>query len=92
MNTPTYDFSDLKRLIRFKCGSLQNFATMMGMSYLTLYGRFTGRSDFRSTEILTAAKILGLKKSDIHRYFLTVKVAQVKPGISSCPKVASVKQ
>ena len=91
MSESGFDYTAMKRLIRAECGSYHNFAQQMDMSYLTLYGRFNGRSEFRASEIVRAAKILGVKTQDIGRIFLCKRVANDKrptADVLSCPKVA----
>ncbi len=78
MDNAIFDYTQMKRLIRAECGSYQNFAKQMNMSYITLYGRFNGRSEFRASEIAQAAKILKVKAQDIHRVFLTPRVVKVE--------------
>lgn len=78
MDNAIFDYTQMKRLIRAECGSYQSFAKQMGMSYITLYGRFNGRSEFRASEIAQAAKILKVKAQDIHRVFLTPRVVKME--------------
>jgi len=68
------DYSKLIGRIREKFKTQESFALAMNMARSTLNLKLTGKRDFTSTEIRTAAKLLGINEADIPIYFFSLKV------------------
>lgn len=54
----TYQNTDLKREIVYICGSLENFASLMGMSYQSIYNKLNNKVEWTRSDITKACDIL----------------------------------
>ncbi len=69
-----YDYSKLRGKITEVCKTQENFANHMGLSTRTISLKLNNNIAFDQNEILLAVNVLGLKQSDIEKYFFTKKV------------------
>lgn len=69
-----FDYSLLRRRIQKTTLTQENFARLLGITPSALCNRLNNKTDFTKKEIINARKILGLKKSEIAKYFFTQKV------------------
>ena len=69
-----YDYSKLRGKITEVCKTQENFANLMGLSTRTISLKLNNNIAFDQNEILLAVTVLGLKQSDIEKYFFTKKV------------------
>lgn len=69
-----FDYSELVKLIVFKYDTHEKFAEALGIGRVALSQKLNNRVCFTQREINDAAKLLGIKKSDIPRYFFAQKV------------------
>lgn len=68
------DTNKLRGRIIEMCGTLQNFADLMGVNNATVTKKLAGRSAWDQQEILRAVKVLDLEVTDIPGYFFNEKV------------------
>lgn len=68
-----FDYEELIRLIKYKCGTIADFANEIGMPIYCLYNRLNGNVGFKQSEIWLIVEKLDIPDADIARYFLTVK-------------------
>lgn len=68
------DTNKLRGRIIEMCGTLQNFADLMGVNNATVTKKLAGRSAWDQQEILRAVKVLDLEVTDIPGYFFYEKV------------------
>lgn len=68
-----FDYEELERLIKFKYGTIAEFAKEIGMPIYSLYRRFNGVSSFKQSEIFEIAEKLDIPDTEIRRYFFAVK-------------------
>lgn len=68
------DTKKLRGRIIEMCGTLQNFADLMGVNNATVTKKLAGRSAWDQQEILRAVKVLDLEVADIPGYFFNEKV------------------
>ena len=64
----TIMFYDLYLRIFEKGYNIESFAEKMGFSTRTLYAKLQGKSDWKSSEMMKAAQLLGCTKQ-INKYF-----------------------
>lgn len=69
-----YDYSKLKGKIIEVCGNNTEFAKRMKLSERTISLKLSNQVPFKQTDIEQAVKVLGLKSTDIEKYFFTKKV------------------
>ena len=67
----THSYEELRGLIRWKCGTLTDFAQALGISNTSLNARLQGRIPFKQTEIARAKEQLQLSSKDIERIFFS---------------------
>jgi hypothetical protein len=70
----SYDYSKLIGRIKEKCGTQSAFSKQMGLSERTISLKLNNKIPFSQNEIHHAVSILGLKDSDIQRYFFALMV------------------
>lgn len=76
-----YDYTDLKKLILIKCGSLLNFAEQMGWDLPYLSNKLSGRIGFTADDVVRISYALSISKSNIGKYFFTLQGARLKNKI-----------
>lgn len=69
-----YDYSKLCGKITEICGTQAKFASKMGMSERSISLKLNNKIDFKQTEIVKAAEILGISELDYGAYFFAVNV------------------
>lgn len=69
-----FDHSKLIGKIIEVCGTKSKFGLAMGWSHTTTSAKLNGNSSFTQSEIIKAAKILGIPADEISLYFFTLKV------------------
>lgn len=74
MNDMAYEYRKLIGRIIEICGTRAEFAKRMGLSEKTISLKLNGKIDWKQSEILKAAEILGIDDSEIQEYFFTLKV------------------
>ena len=72
-----FDYSSLIGRIRSH-GTMELFASELHITPQTLYSKLNNRTEFKQSEILTAAKILGINSKDFNKYFFTTKVEKTQ--------------
>lgn len=65
-----YNYAKLNGRIVEVCGTQGVFAEKMGMSEVSISKRLNNKVEWRQTEMLKAAKVLGLTENEIPVYFL----------------------
>ena len=68
------DYSELRRLIRYKFGTETNFANEISMSSVSLSGKLNNKVGFTSSEIIELSSKLNISKEEIPKYFFTPKL------------------
>ena len=68
-----FEYEELNRLIKFKYGTIADFANEIGMPIYCLYNRLKGKAGFKQSEIWQIVEKLGISEAEIARYFFTVK-------------------
>lgn len=68
-----FDFDSLRSVIRFKFGSLRQFAEEIGLDYPVLLSRLNGHSYFKLDELLLCINKLGLDANEAKRFLFCVK-------------------
>lgn len=69
-----YDYSKLCGKITEVCGTQARFAAKMGVSEHSISLKLNNKVDFKQTEIVRAAGILGISAADYGVYFFAVNV------------------
>lgn len=69
-----YDYSALSGLIVEKFGTQYRFAEAMNVSEHTVSSWLNNKVDWKRSQMLKAAKLLGIPASKIHKYFFKLKV------------------
>lgn len=69
-----YDYSKLCGKIVEVCGTQACFANKMGMSERSISLKLNNKVDFKQTEIVKAAEILGISEVDYGAYFFASRV------------------
>lgn len=70
----SYDYSKLIGRIKEKCGTQSAFSEKMNLSERTISLKLNNKIEFSQNEIVRAVAVLGLKDSDIQRYFFAPSV------------------
>ena len=73
----SYDYSKLLGKIVEKCGTQFNFSEKMGLSERTISLKLNRKVPGKDTEIVKAAKILGIPNDEIVEYFFKIKVHEM---------------
>lgn len=74
-----FDYSLLEQSIKEKFFSKERFADKMGIGRTSLFSKLTGKTQFKQSEILKAAELLGIEKGEISKYFFALKVQKTEP-------------
>lgn len=69
------NFSKLRGKIKEVFGSQDAFAAAMGMNPSTLSAKLTGKTDWTSSEVELACKLLSIPLEEMHLYFFAPRVA-----------------
>lgn len=69
-----FDYCKLRKLIKEKCGTQEEFAKKLGIGRVSLNQRLNNILEFTQEEIFQACDILGVSKDELTRYFFTLKV------------------
>ena len=72
-----YDYSKLKGRIIEKCGTLSEFAKLMGLSERTISLKLTNKVDWNQSDMQKAIAVLDLLACDISTYFFKLKVQNI---------------
>lgn len=75
-----FDYGTLRKKIREKYRTEQNFAIAMGIGRVSLSKKLNNDTDFTCTQMLRAAKLLGIEAKDIPSYFFVAKVQKQEPA------------
>ena len=62
-------YGRLREVIKEKFDNLDAFAAALSMDRSTLSGKLNGRTGWKSTEIESICKLLGISMEDVHYYF-----------------------
>lgn len=76
MCSTNFNYSYLKGFIKTYFGTLENYASFLGISNTSLYERMKGKTNFRQGEIYRTflfAKEHGMSGRDIHELFFCTK-------------------
>nr|DAG69093.1 MAG TPA: Protein of unknown function (DUF739) [Caudoviricetes sp.] len=71
MTAVEINYSDLRRLIKYKYDNEANFADHITMSRVSLNKKLNNVVGFTTAEILEISEKLGISKDEISRYFFT---------------------
>ena len=71
MTSVEINYSDLRRLIKYKYDNEGNFADHITMSRVSLSKKLNNIVGFTTAEILEISEKLGISKDEIARYFFT---------------------
>lgn len=74
MTSIQMDYSDLRRLIRYKYGTETNFANEISMSAVSLSGKLNNKVGFTGPEIVELSEKLEIVREEIPKYFFTPKL------------------
>lgn len=74
-----FDYSLLEQSIKEKFFSKERFADKLGIGRTSLFSKLTGKTQFKQSEILRAAELLDIDKTEISQYFFTLKVLKTEP-------------
>lgn len=69
-----YDYSELRGLIKAKCGTQNKFAEKLGIGRVSLSQRLNNQLEFTQGEMNKACDILEKERDAIPYLFFTVKV------------------
>ena len=69
----SFNYGLLRQKIKDEFKTLENFATAMGTNQSQISKMMNGKSEWTSTSIMKAAKLLGIT-GEIGTYFFTLKV------------------
>jgi len=69
-----FSYKKLRGRIREVLGNEATFAKALGCAQTTLSLKLNGFNEFTQSEILKAAKILGISNSEIPSYFFAIEV------------------
>lgn len=69
-----FDYSKLKGRIVEKYGNQTAFADDMEMAYSTLNLKLNNKSEWSTTEIVLACKLLEIELTECHKYFFAIKL------------------
>lgn len=72
-----FDYSSLIGRIRSH-STMELFASELHITPQTLYSKLNNRTEFKQSEILAAAKILGISCRDFNKYFFAQKVEKTQ--------------
>lgn len=64
-----FNYSELKKLIIYKCGTLTYFAELMEIVPSTASALLTNEKAWSQPLIVKACKVLNIKEQDIGKYF-----------------------
>lgn len=67
-----YNNDKLLGRIIYKCGSRENFADELGISYTSVVNKLLGRSGWKMNEIEDSLKILDIQRNEIGDYFFNL--------------------
>lgn len=68
-NRVKFDYEALRKLIKFKFGSIRQFAEELGMRYATLLSRLDGETYFSPDEIKACKAKLEVSDKDMNHLF-----------------------
>lgn len=74
MTSIQIDYSDLRRLIKYKFGTETNFAKEISMSSVSLSGKLNNKVGFTAPEIIELSEKLEISKEEIPKYFFTCQL------------------
>lgn len=69
-----FDYTELVKLIVYKYDTHEKFADALGIGRVTLSQKLNNKVSFSQREINDAAKLLGIRKNEIPKYFFVQKV------------------
>lgn len=70
----SFDYTELKRKIRSVFGTQDEFAKALRIGRVSLSLRLNNKAEFSQEEINKSCDLLGLKRSEIPKYFFSEKV------------------
>lgn len=73
-----FDYSLLEASIKEKFFTKERFADKLGIGRTSLFSKLTGKTQFKQSEILKAAELLGIRKEELSKYFFTLKVLKTE--------------
>lgn len=73
VNSIVFDYSKLRGKIREICSTETSFASMLGLSTVSLSAKLNNRTGFTESEILNSCDILGIDRNEIALYFFNRK-------------------
>lgn len=68
-----FDYSELKRLILFRYGTVKDFAAAIGMNDFNIYERLRGKVEWGMSDMWAAVEALDIPHDEISKYFFTRK-------------------
>lgn len=71
-----YDFSKLRGKIKEKYDTIKAFSLDMQLDSTTLSKKLNSITDFTSSEILKACKLLQISTEEVEKYFFVLKVRE----------------
>mgnify|MGYP004519624351 FL=1 len=66
-----FNYNKLRGRIRERLGTENKFCDLMPMNRATLSNKLNNQNEFNQTEIMTAIKVLDIRKEEIGKYFFT---------------------
>lgn len=74
MSCGPFDYRKLRGRIREKCGTQSNFASVIGLSDVSVSNKLNNNVEWGQEEIENAIEALDIPFNEIHSYFFTHKV------------------
>lgn len=84
MCSTNFNYSYLKGFIKTYFGTLENYASFLGISKTALHDKMKGKTSFRQEEIYKTflfAKEHGMSVKDIHDLFFCTKSSEIRPKL-----------
>lgn len=72
-----FDYSEIRKLIKEKYATEEEFAKAIGLGRVSLSQKFNNAYDFTRSQMINILNALELPLSEIDRYFFTPKVQEV---------------
>lgn len=71
MTAITMDYSELRKLIKFKYDTETKFSSQISISSVSLSSKLNNKVGFTTPEIIEISNKLGIVKEEIPKYFFT---------------------
>lgn len=78
MKRKPYDYRKLRGRIREKCGTQSKFASVIGLSDVSVSNKLNNNVEWGQEEIESVVEALNIPFSEIHSYFFTHKVEKTQ--------------